>query len=84
MNLGNNPKMGYDKAHRNGLIGHFGIAKTLDVLHEYFFHLKLKGMCKESDINALHVDKLSLKSYHMICILLYSYLKFLRLIFLWI
>ena len=25
------------EAHGNGLMGHFGVAKTLDVLHEYFY-----------------------------------------------
>ena len=28
------------KAHGGGLKGHFGVRKTLDVLHEYFFLAK--------------------------------------------
>jgi hypothetical protein len=28
------------EAHRGGLMGHFGVVKTLDVLHEHFFFLK--------------------------------------------
>ena len=30
------------EAHRGGLMGHFGIRKTLDVLHEHFFWPKMK------------------------------------------
>ena len=30
------------EAHRGGLMGHFGVRKTLDVLHEYFFWPKMK------------------------------------------
>ena len=29
-------------AHRGGLMGHFGVRKTLDVLHEHFFWPKMK------------------------------------------
>jgi hypothetical protein len=25
------------EAHRGGLMGHFGVVKTLDVLHEHFY-----------------------------------------------
>jgi hypothetical protein len=30
------------EAHRGGLMGHFGVAKTLDVLHEHFYWPKMK------------------------------------------
>ena len=30
------------EAHGGGLIGHFGVRKTLDVLHEHFFLPKMK------------------------------------------
>ena len=30
------------EAHRGGLMGHFGVRKTLDVLHEHFFWPKMK------------------------------------------
>jgi hypothetical protein len=30
------------KAHGGGLMGHFGVAKTLDVLHEHFYWQKMK------------------------------------------
>ena len=30
------------EAHGGGLMGHFGVRKTLDVLHEYFFWPKMK------------------------------------------
>jgi hypothetical protein len=30
------------EAHGGGLMGHFRVAKTLDVLHEHFFWLKMK------------------------------------------
>ena len=30
------------KAHEHGLIGHFRVAKTLDVLYEYFYWSKMK------------------------------------------
>jgi hypothetical protein len=29
-------------AHGGGLMGHFGLSKTLDVLHEHFFSPKMK------------------------------------------
>jgi NAD(P)H-flavin reductase len=30
------------EAHWGGLMGHFGVAKTLDVLHEHFYWPKMK------------------------------------------
>ena len=37
------------EAHEGGLMGHFGVAKTLDVLHEHFFwphmHKHVQSLC---------------------------------------
>jgi hypothetical protein len=30
------------EAHEGGLMGHFGVVKTLDVLHEHFYWPKMK------------------------------------------
>ena len=30
------------ESHEGGLMGHFGVRKTLDVLHEHFFYPKMK------------------------------------------
>jgi len=30
------------EAHKKGLMGYFGIVKTLEVLHEYFYYLNMK------------------------------------------
>ena len=30
------------EAHEGGLMGHFGVAKTLDTLHEHFFWLHMR------------------------------------------
>lgn len=36
------------EAHMSGLMRHFRVAKTLDVLHEHFFFCpRWKGICKE-------------------------------------
>ena len=32
----------FREAHGGGLLGHFGVAKTLDVLHEHFYWPKMK------------------------------------------
>ena len=41
------------EAHWGGLMGHFGVAKTLDVLHEHFFFGKLTYVLKEEDTNII-------------------------------
>ena len=56
------------EAHGGGLMGHFGIRKTLDVLQEHFF------WWKEYVLDVLHVDRPSLESYHMVYTLLCPYL----------
>jgi hypothetical protein len=33
------------EAHKSGLMGHFGVAKTLDVLHEHLYWPKIKKEC---------------------------------------
>jgi hypothetical protein len=40
------------EAHGGGLMGHFGVVKTLDVLHEHFYWPKIKKMCNAYVINA--------------------------------
>ena len=40
------------EVHGGGLIGHFGVVKTLDVLHEQFYWPKIKKMCNAYVINA--------------------------------
>jgi hypothetical protein len=36
------------EAHMSGLMRHFRVAKTLDILHEHFFFCpRWKGICKE-------------------------------------
>jgi len=40
------------EAHGGRLMGHFGVVKTLDVLHEHFYWPKLKKMCNAYVINA--------------------------------
>jgi hypothetical protein len=54
---------------------------VLPRLYMYYmntFYLPKKKMYKKSMINTLHIAKLSLRSYRMICILLCLYLKNLR------
>ena len=45
------PELLVCEAHGGGLMGHFGVAKTLDVLHEHFFWPKMKRdmqrMCEQ-------------------------------------
>ena len=33
------------EAHGGGLMGHFGVVKTLDVLYEHFYWPKMKKRC---------------------------------------
>jgi len=40
------------EAYRGGLMGHFGVVKTLDALHKYFYYLKIKKMCNTYMTNA--------------------------------
>jgi hypothetical protein len=40
-----------------------------------FIGLELNMMCKECAIDAFHVDKLNLRSYHMVYILTKMYLR---------
>ena len=61
------------EAHGGGLMGHFGVRKTLDVLHEHFFWPKMKRDVKRV-CSALHVARPNLESYHMAYTLLCLYL----------
>ena len=60
------------EAHGVGLMGHFGIRKTLDVLHEHFFWPKMKRDVEEFVLDVSHVGKPSLGSYPVVYTLLYS------------
>jgi hypothetical protein len=40
------------EAHKGRLMVYFGVANTLIVLHEHFYWLKMKEMCKEFLIDA--------------------------------
>ena len=62
------------EAYGGGLMGHFGVRKTLDVLHELFFLPKIKRMWREFVLDALHVGRPNLESYHMDYTLLCLYL----------
>ena len=57
------------KAHEDGLMRYFGVAKTLDVLRRIFIGLRWKRIYNAYVINALHVEKLSLRSNYMVYIL---------------
>ena len=63
------------EAHGGGLMGHFGVRKTLEVLHEHFFWPKMKR-----DVERVLPN---LESYHMDYTLLCPYLVHLGSIFLW-
>jgi hypothetical protein len=63
------------ETHEGALMSHFGVANTLDVLHEYFYWSKMKKICNAYVIYALHMGKKSLNSNHMIYILLCLYLR---------
>lgn len=68
-------------AHGEGLMGHFGITKTLEVVLEHFFWPDMRRDVERIVLIALHVDKLSLKLCDMVCILPCQSLVNLGLIF---
>lgn len=70
-------------AHGEGLMGHFGITKTLEVVLEHFFWPDMRRDVERIVLIALHVDKISLKLCDMVCILPCQSLVNLGLIFLW-
>ena len=72
------------EAHGGGLMGHFGVRKTLDMLHEHFFFFCQRGnvMWRELVLDALPVGRPNLESYHMDYTLLCQYLVHLGSIFL--
>ena len=53
------------EAHGGGLMRHFGVRKTLDVLHEHFFWPKRNVMWRELVLDALPIGKPNLEFYHM-------------------
>ena len=79
------------EAHAEGLMGHFGVQKTLNMLQEHFYwpHMKhdVHKLCEHciSFVNsALFVSTQSLRSCLMDFILLFLFLNILGLIYLWI
>ena len=71
------------EAHGGGLMGHFGVKKTEDILATHFFWPKMKQNVSVLLLAALHVKKLSHDSILMVYICLYLYLVFLGRIYLW-
>ena len=53
------------EAHGGGLMGHFGVRKTLDVLHEHFFWPKMKCDLERACARCIPVGRPNLESYHM-------------------
>ena len=62
------------KAHGGGLMSHFGVRKTLEVLQEHFFWPNVKRDVEGCVIGVLSVGRPSLRSYLAGCILPYLYL----------
>ena len=71
------------EAHGGGLMGHFGVKKTEDVLATHFFWPKTRRDVERLLLAALHVKKLSHDSILMVYICLCLYLVFLGRIYLW-
>lgn len=50
-------------------MGHFGVKKTLDILHEHLFRPRMRcDVDKMCDIGASHVKGQNLEPYHMVFI----------------
>ena len=64
------------EAHVGGLMGHFGVKKTEDVLATHFFWPKMRRDVERFVLVALHVKKLSHDSILMVYTCLYLYLVF--------
>src|SRR3954471_11452537 len=64
------------EAHGGGLLGHFGVKKTEDVLATHFFWPKMRRDVIVLSLAALHVKKLSHDSILMVYTCLYLYLVF--------
>jgi hypothetical protein len=67
------------EAHGGGLMGHFGVKKTEDVLTAHFFWPKMSATCH----GALLETKLSLDLTHIVFTCLFLLLANLGRIFLW-
>jgi len=61
------------EAHGRGLIGHFGVKRTLDILHEHFLP-KMKHDVEKICNRCIVVRKLNQKCCHVDCIHPYQYL----------
>ena len=72
------------EAHGGGLMGHFGVKKTLEVLHEHFFWPKMKHDVERICSKCITCKRLNLEFCHMVCIHHYQCLVNLGLIYQWI
>ena len=73
------------EAYEGGLMGHFGVQKTYDSLHEHFYWPYMKhDVHKFFDKCLLFARKLNPRSCHMVCILHCQFLNILGLTFQWI
>ena len=49
------------EVHSGGLMRHFGVTKTLDILHEYIFLAEYEERCRTNYVEiVIHVEKLNL------------------------
>ena len=69
------------EAHGGGLMGHFGIAKTLGVIKEYFYWPHMK---RGSVLDVSFASKLNQEFNHMAYTLHYLFLVYLGLMCQWI
>ena len=57
------------EAHGGGLMGQFGVAKTLDVLHEHLYWPKMKRSMDNEFVNSASlVERQNLEYNHMVSI----------------
>ncbi|GKV11626.1 hypothetical protein SLEP1_g22867 [Rubroshorea leprosula] len=56
------------ESHARGLMGHFGVRKTLDILNDHFFWPHMKRDVERICERCIHVNKQNLEFYHMVCI----------------
>jgi hypothetical protein len=71
------------EAHGGGLMGHFGVKKTDDVLAAHFFWSKMRRDVECYVSQCMTCTKLSLDLTHMVFICLFLFLVCLGRIFLW-
>ena len=72
------------ESHGGGLMGHFGVAKTLAVLQEHFYWPHMKRDVERICGRCVTCRQAKSKVQPTVCILLYQFLVSLGLIFQWI